>query len=144
MQGQDFLLTAERLAKGLLESDWRSAVSRAYYAVFHHLRQFLLQQGLDLGRGGQAHFSLYTGLLNCGVPAAGILANRVDQLRSHRVSADYDLQKPTTQPMAQDAVTLARTLIADFQNLIKVNSPAHIVAGARKHLQAIGKLGKTP
>src|SRR5262245_41022828 len=91
MQGQDFLVTADTLAKGLLESDWRSAVSRAYYAVFHHLRQFLLQHGLDLGRGGQAHFSLYTDLLNCGVPTVDSLANRVDQLRSQRVSADYDL-----------------------------------------------------
>jgi hypothetical protein len=36
---------------------------RAYYAVFHYFREFLLSQGVDLGRGGQSHFNLYAGLL---------------------------------------------------------------------------------
>jgi|GEM_PF-4779796 len=64
MKGLEFLATADKLAHQSLESDWRSAVSRAYYAVFHHLREIFLLHGLDLGRSGQAHFNLYAGLLH--------------------------------------------------------------------------------
>jgi hypothetical protein len=34
MQGIEFLATADGLSQGPSEGDWRSAVSRAYYAVF--------------------------------------------------------------------------------------------------------------
>ena len=58
MQASEFLDTAERLAQGTTEGDWRSAVSRVYYSVFHFFCDFFLTQGLDLGTGGQAHSSL--------------------------------------------------------------------------------------
>ena len=58
MQCGEFLDTAERLARGAMEGDWRSAISRGYYSVFHFFREFLLANGLDVGRGGQSHFNL--------------------------------------------------------------------------------------
>ena len=67
MRPEEFLDAADRLTRGTTEGDWRSAVSRAYYGVFHRLRDALLAQGLDVGRGGAAHFNLYSGLHNCGV-----------------------------------------------------------------------------
>jgi uncharacterized protein (UPF0332 family) len=144
MQGIEFLATAESLSLGSRESDWRSAISRAYYAVFHQFREFFLGHGLNLGRSGQAHFSLYSGLLNCGFPAAATLGSRIDQLRSDRVGADYNLAGPVDHMQAQDSVQVARDLIADLQGLLSTLPPAQIVAGASKHLHAIGKLGKNP
>ena len=35
MNWRDFLSLAARLAGGATEADWRTAVSRAYYAAFH-------------------------------------------------------------------------------------------------------------
>jgi uncharacterized protein (UPF0332 family) len=58
MQWSEFHDTAGRLAHGATEGDWRSAVSHAYYAVFHWFHEFLLSNGLDVGRGGQSHFNL--------------------------------------------------------------------------------------
>jgi uncharacterized protein (UPF0332 family) len=58
MQWDEFRDTAERLVKGSTEGDWRSAVSRSYYAAFHYFREFLLSGGLDVGRGAQSHFNL--------------------------------------------------------------------------------------
>jgi uncharacterized protein (UPF0332 family) len=91
MNPNEFLATADRLAQGGTEGDWRSAISRAYYSVFHEFRSFFLTQGLDLGRGGQCHFNLYAGLFNCGIPSVAPLGSRVDDLRVNRVTADYDL-----------------------------------------------------
>jgi len=36
MLSDDFLDTARRLAAGTTQGDWRSAISRAYYACFHY------------------------------------------------------------------------------------------------------------
>jgi uncharacterized protein (UPF0332 family) len=41
MMGRDFLVLAKKLAAGGTEADWRSVVSRAYYAAFHVARELL-------------------------------------------------------------------------------------------------------
>lgn len=88
MHWSDFQVTAERLAWGTTEGDWRSAISRCYFAVFHFFRNFLLSHGLDIARDGQSHFNLYCGLLNCGFSSVAAVASRIDDLRSNRVEAD--------------------------------------------------------
>jgi len=126
------------------EGDWRSAISRGYYAVFHYFRAFLLSHGLDIGKGGQAHFNLYVGLWNCGFPHVAAVANRIDILRIDRVKADYNMGVTLRQLAAKSDVQESRALVADFQALLAQSSSGQIVDGARRHLQAIGRLGKTP
>ncbi len=144
MQWAEFQDTAQRLANGATEGDWRSGMSRGYYAVFHYFREFLLTQGLDVGRSGQAHFNLYTGLWNCGFPTVAAIAGRINDLRIQRVAADYDLGRLVGQPDALSTVHESRAIVADFQSTVTTISPAQIADGARRHLQAIGRLGKTP
>jgi uncharacterized protein (UPF0332 family) len=143
MQWHGFLDTAERLAKGNTQGDWRSATSRAYYAVFHFFREFFLAHGLNVGTSGQSHFNIYTGLLHCGDPKVAKLGSDVDRLRVQRVIADYDLRSIYDAKQANKVVRDARGVITAFQAL-QSTAPANIVAGARKHLQVIGKLGKSP
>jgi uncharacterized protein (UPF0332 family) len=140
MDWREFLETAERLARGATEGDWRSAVSRAYYAIFHFFREFLLHHGLDLGQGGQCHSNLYYGLNNCGVTAVQSLAARVDRLRQFRVEADYDFQRIVDQAQAQNEIQVANDLLNDFQVLLKAVPVAQIAAGARRYLQSIGRI----
>jgi hypothetical protein len=136
----EFQDTAERLAQGTTEGDWRSAVSRAYYGVFHHFREFFLANGLDLGRGGQAHFNLYAGLQNCGIAAVAPLGNQVDDLRDSRVWADYDLNRALPQRFALQEVARAAQLVADFQTHLATILAQQIVDGVRHYLQSIGRL----
>ena len=136
--------TADRLANGGTEGDWRSAISRGYYAVFHYFRSFLLAHGLDIGRGGQAHFNLYVGLWNCGFPHVAVVANRIDVLRTDRVAADYNLSSSLPQAAARSDVRESHAIVTDFQTLLLKTSSTDIVDGARRHLQAIGRLGRTP
>jgi uncharacterized protein (UPF0332 family) len=140
MQWSDFRDTAERLVQGSTEGDWRSGVSRAYYAVFHYFHQFLQLNGLDVGRSGQSHFNLYSGLLNCGFPQVAAIASGIDGLRAHRVWADYDLARPVSRRAAQTAVRQSSVLITDFQNVLANLPAAQIADGARKHLLAIGRV----
>src|SRR5262245_21661831 len=91
MQPLEFLDTADRLAQGATQGDWRSAVSRAYYGIFHHFREFFFAHGLDLGQAREAHAHLYFGLNNCGVGGSVPIATDVYILRADRAEADYDL-----------------------------------------------------
>ena len=144
MQWAEFQDTADRLAQGTAEGDWRSAASRAYYAVFHFGRELLHSYGLDIGRGGQAHFNLYTGLWNCGFPGVAAVARRIDDPRIQRTLADYELARPLLQPDAVYAVREARAIVTDLRSLLSRLSSAQVVDGARQHLLAIGRLGKKP
>jgi uncharacterized protein (UPF0332 family) len=141
MRWSDIQDTAERLGRGTTEGDWRSAVSRAYYAVFHFFHLFLQSNGLDIGRGAQSHFNLYSGLLNCGFRLVAAIASRIDSLRAHRVWADYDLARPISRRAAQSTVRQSRALIADFQTALASVPSQQIADGARKHLQSIGRIG---
>ena len=51
----DLLRLAEKLCLGTTESEWRCAVSRAYYAAFHRGRDLLQALGFEVPRGEQAH-----------------------------------------------------------------------------------------
>jgi uncharacterized protein (UPF0332 family) len=144
MQWVEFLDTAGRLSAGSTEGDWRSAISRSYYAVFHYFREFLLAHGLDIGRGGQSHFNLYAGLNNCGIASVIPFALRINNLRSNRVEADYNLRGRVLQPLAGSCVREAHAVVAGFQALLTILAPAQIVGGVRNHLQAIGHLPRLP
>jgi uncharacterized protein (UPF0332 family) len=144
MQWIEFQDTADRLTQGTTEGDWRSAESRSYYAVFHYFRELLSTHGLDIGRGGQSHFNLYSGLLNCGHSPVAAIASRIDRLREFRLWADYDLWRRIGQHQARSAVREAHAVIADFQAVVTSLSPLAVANGARQHLQAIGRLGRTP
>jgi uncharacterized protein (UPF0332 family) len=140
MQGTEFRDTANRLAQGVTEGDWRSAISRAYYGVFHHFRSFFLSHGLDLGRSGQSHFNLYSGLLSCGFPPVGMIASRIDSLREARVRADYELGPVIGRHEALAAVQEADDIVAAFQSLLASIPAVDIADGARRHLRAIGRI----
>jgi uncharacterized protein (UPF0332 family) len=144
MNWREFLDTAGRLAQGGSEGDWRSAISRAYYALFHHFRELLLAHGVDVGRGGQSHFNLYAGLFNCGFPSVAAIAQRIDDLRKDRARADYELGRTIDQIAGQDGVREAGAIIADFQALLATAPAAQIAAGTRAYLQRIGHLPRTP
>ena len=50
MNWRDFVPLAARLAAGAAEADWRTAVSRAYYAAIHVARRLLSDLGFTVPR----------------------------------------------------------------------------------------------
>jgi uncharacterized protein (UPF0332 family) len=100
MNGRDFLSVADDLAAGLTEAEWRSAVSRAYYAAFHVARDLLSQCGFDVPRVEAAHAYLWLRLTNAGHPDVQYAGLDLRHLRIARNRADYDLDLPFTQASA--------------------------------------------
>jgi uncharacterized protein (UPF0332 family) len=85
-QAQDWIVLAE-------EEDWRSAVSRAYYAAFHVARRLLSDVGFVVPRGDRAHAYLWRRLSNCGDTQVQLAGSDLNTLRGDRNRADYEVQQ---------------------------------------------------
>jgi uncharacterized protein (UPF0332 family) len=89
MDARDFLTLAENLVSGPLEAEWRSAVSRAYYAAFHVARELLHHCNFRVPRDEKAHVYLTRRLGNAGHPDTDAAGRKLDTLRTERNRADY-------------------------------------------------------
>ena len=108
---RDFLLLATRLATGAAEADWRTAVSRAYYAAFHVARRLFADWNFTVPRADRAHQYLVFRLSNSGESAVEQAGRDLETLRRLRNRADYDDVPAITQPQAAAAVQLAEGII---------------------------------
>src|SRR5436305_11388317 len=106
MNWREFLALGNRLATGTTEADWRTAVSRAYYAAFHVARQLLADLNFTVPRADRAHQYLVFRLSNCGASAVEPAGRDLETLRRLRNRADYDGAPAVTQPQAAAAVRL--------------------------------------
>jgi len=104
MKGREFLAVATLLAARATEAEWRSAISRAYYAAFHSAREFLSHLRFHVPAGEQAHAYLWLRLSNTGDPKTDAIGKLLRDLRGRRNNADYDLGRSRSQANAQDAL----------------------------------------
>jgi uncharacterized protein (UPF0332 family) len=111
MDARTFLTTADQLARGATEADWRSAVSRAYYAVFHVARQLFTTCGFTVPRADRAHSYLWLRLCNSGDTTVQRAGANIDALRRLRNHADYDVDRPLLQATALTQAQNARSVL---------------------------------
>jgi uncharacterized protein (UPF0332 family) len=111
MNWRDFLLLATRLGAGTTEADWRTAVSRAYYAAFHIARRSFADSGFSVPRADRAHQYLVFRLSNSGEAVVEQAGRELDTLRRLQNRADYDETPALTQPQAVAAVQIADGII---------------------------------
>jgi len=112
MNGREFLAVAKGLLGVGTEAAWRSAVSRAYYAVFHAARELLDDLGFAVPRGDRAHGHLWLRLSNCGDRQVQDAGREMNDLRRGRNRADYDVNAPLSS-------FTAAALVADAEQIIK-------------------------
>jgi uncharacterized protein (UPF0332 family) len=115
MTARDFLTLADRLVTGATEAEWRSAVSRAYYAAFHVARELLTGLGFTVPRQDRAHRHLIYRLTNCGDPGVSQAGRDLDALRGDRNDADYDFNRPVSAAQAPVQVRLAERVIQTLE-----------------------------
>jgi uncharacterized protein (UPF0332 family) len=111
MNWRDFLLLASRLAAGTTEADWRTSVSRAYYAAFHIARRLFADLSFTVPRADRAHQYLVFRLTNSGESAVEQAGRDLDTLRRLRNRADYDEVPAITQAQSAAACRLAEDII---------------------------------
>lgn len=114
---RDVLRLAEKMSTAGNEAEWRCAISRAYYAAFHHARDLLQALGFEVPRGEQAHAFLWKRLQSCGNPSLGLAGSNLNQLRGQRNRADYDLAGDVSQRTAMTAVERANAIFQVLDSL---------------------------
>jgi uncharacterized protein (UPF0332 family) len=107
MNPLDFLDLAGEWAVGSREGEWRSSISRAYYAVFHVARNLLAQVGFAVPAASASHQYLSFRLHNCGDRVVQDAADLLSRLRQKRNIGDYELDAPIDEHDAIDAVNRA-------------------------------------
>jgi uncharacterized protein (UPF0332 family) len=114
MKPQEFLEVADEWVAGIREAEWRSAVTRAYYAAFHVARDLLQRCGFVVPQGEQAHAYLWLSLSNSNHPDVKLAGGDLNYLRSLRNRADYDLDQPFPHTVAVGQVQAADEIIKLF------------------------------
>jgi hypothetical protein len=103
------------------EADIRSAISRSYYAVFHHTLVWWKSNSHFPAYKDQAHAKLQMGLFNAGIPDARVFSKTLRKLSKDRQEADYDLAGSFDLKQGQSILNLARLAIATFDALDKTS-----------------------
>jgi uncharacterized protein (UPF0332 family) len=113
MMPHRFLEAARRLANGAGPEDWRSATSRAYYAVFNVAVRLLGQMNIHKPKANY-HVVLQQRLLASGDPDLQHLGSDLGDFHVERNDADYkmDSKRAENQANAQAAVLKAEGMIA--------------------------------
>jgi uncharacterized protein (UPF0332 family) len=111
MDHREFLKVASDLSVGTREGDWRSAISRAYFACYHSAHKLLSRCGFRVPQGDAAHAYIRLRLSNSGHPDVSNTGHELSQLRRDRNWADYDLGRSVLQGDAFSAELLAEKII---------------------------------
>ena len=111
MDPRRFLAQAKRLSASSNEEDWRTAVSRAYYAAFHVACDLMTDLGFSVPKADRAHGYLWLRLQNCGDLPTEKAGADLKALRYFRNTADYELHQQITRSMAPSAIRWAESII---------------------------------
>jgi len=92
MKPRDFHHLALRLAEhGTSPPEFRTAISRAYFAVFNLGVELLEDMGFSIPKNAEGHKDLYLYFANSGDADIPNVANQLNNLRTKRNHADYRL-----------------------------------------------------
>ncbi len=91
MDPRDFLEVAKKLSQGGTAAEFRTSVSRAYYATFHVGVAFLKDIGCPISKGPHAHGEVRNNLSNCGDAELAEVSSKLADLHTKRIIADYRL-----------------------------------------------------
>ena len=103
---------AKKFSHSKFEAELRSAISRAYYALFHAAVQFLRELGFSTEQGPGVHGAVRNRLSNCGFEQLIDFAQTMDELRTQRNRADYDLGYKGFQSQTFCALKIAEAELA--------------------------------
>ena len=121
MNPLDFLDTATRLMARdtATEADIRSAISRSYYAVYHHVLAWWENSNRFPNYKDRGHAKIQMAFFNAGMPEARDFSTILKALNKHRREADYELAISVDLEDGQSILNLARNTVAAFDRFNK-------------------------
>lgn len=122
MNHLDFLNTATRLitTESPTEADIRSTVSRAYYALYHHVLLWWKSHAQFPDYRDRGHAKIQRAVFNAGMPDARDFSRDMEALNGNRRDADYELDLNFDLENGRAILERARNSIAAFDMLDKM------------------------
>jgi uncharacterized protein (UPF0332 family) len=113
----DFLTLAEELARRGDEASKRSAISRAYYAVYHRALARVVQRSGPCPQGQASHTWCWSKYQATNDLSCKELGNAGSRMKRRRQAADYNDNIPRLDDQVQDMLEDARKFPADLAGL---------------------------
>ena len=135
MDPHQFLIWAQgRVRHGAYPVEFRSAISRAYYAVFQVGRNLLKEMGFNIAGNAPAHEEVYQHLRNSGDDELAKAASKMNDLRTRRNHADYRLDRSDVEKKenASMHVQQAARLIETIEKRCRTEKRSKITAAIQE------------
>lgn len=142
MRAKEFAGVASRLAQipAAGPADFRTSISRAYYAAYHVAIETLTQIGAGLHAGPGGHSEVANCLIASGDETVRDAGRAMSDLHTRRIHADYRMARTDveTRTSAQSACEIAHDIIRELESFCadqarceaaKVNIDAHLGRG---------------
>ncbi len=130
MDPTDFLKIASDMQCSSEEAGVRTAVGRAYYAVFNYIRAYLVENNIVLPNKN-VHQNLYLCVRNSGIAGMRGVGEAIDDLRGDRHDADYEMESTRWKEKTCEMLVLkARSTLEDFRKC----EGQMFIDGARNYL----------
>ena len=133
MAPRAFLELARELVAKPTEASWRTAVSRAYYAIFHVARLKLREWGFQIQQSDQTRVGVARRISKVGIPEWEELARRLTELRSLRNLVDYDLNQPFSQQAAMDGLAEAELAMTTLSGKLSAEERQQAIEAIRQY-----------
>ena len=138
MNPLDFLDVAENLKCSEKEADIRTAIGRAYYAIFNYVRFYLAKNGLAFPNY-EVHKHIALSIKWSGVPEAKEVGKTIGDLCDDRHDVDYEMEPDDWK--TPDLIDNCKLIVLKAQDTIqkfKKCEGATLVAGARNYMVSNG------
>ena len=131
MEPREFLKLASTLVTQSQPAQIRTAISRAYYAVFNTAAQFLADLGFPLPRAG-VHVAVQHRLQNCADLKIKRIGSELTDLHTKRIQADYRLSQKSIegQRTALTVISQADRMMQALENCIADEPRRRVVVKA--------------
>lgn len=106
----DYARLAEELKTRGDEASLRTAISRAYYSVYHQARDYLLAQGIQLSRTDSSHKVVWNGYKVLGGSCRAVGVNG-ERLNDNRTQADYDNEVRNIERLVEETFRTAEYIL---------------------------------
>jgi uncharacterized protein (UPF0332 family) len=128
-----YLMLAESLAQKSDEASLRSAISRAYYYVFHLGLERAKRNGYKPKETEASHSQLWINYTGSPEPACAKLGEIANRLKLHRVRADYENVIPRLAELVPTVITDARDFASRLVSLAaRFPNPDSVRASMRR------------
>ena len=110
------------------EIDYRNVISRAYYAAFHAIDNFIMINNFEMPEKVGEHHKRQLALLNCKTASIRNkmikIAKNLKTFHELRCEADYGLNFSINKISANQAITRAKDIILSIDKVSEIlNSP---------------------